>query len=131
MGLLDKASDSLLKKVAKKETIRVPYEQLAEIVNEKFIKGSDDAFLKEVLKTAKGGYFSYMGKYLTSVDKTYTFHVGTRQNNILFLFGGGMEAYVLNNEEKKFYRLDKDRNWKKLYKAVDTAIQTEKTNRSR
>lgn len=129
MGLLDKASDSLLHKVTKKETIRIPYEQLAEIVKEKFIKGSDDNFLKKILKTAKGGYFSYTGKYLTSVDKKYTFHVGTRQNNILFLFGGGMEAYVLNNEENKFYQLDKDRNWKKFYKAVVSAVNTEKLNR--
>lgn len=130
MGLLDKASDSLLKKAAKKETIRISYEQLAEMVTEKFIKNSDDKLLKKVLKTAKGGYFSYTGKYLTSIDKKYTFHVGTRQHNILFLFGGGMEAYIINNEENKFYQLDKDRNWKKFYKSIISAVNAEKLNRT-
>lgn len=129
MGLLDRASDSLIHKVTKQETIRISYKQLAEIVKEKFIIGSDDEFLKKVLKTAKGGYFSYAGKLLNSVDKKYTLSVGTRHNNILFLFGGGMYAYVLDNEENKCYQLDKNRHWKKFYKAVETAINTEKINR--
>ena len=131
MGLLDKVSDSVLKKVTKKETVRVNYEQLAEIVKKQFINGADDDFLKKICKTAKGGYCSYTGKDLTSVDKNYLFHVGTRQNNILFLVGGGMEAYVFNKEEKKFYQLDKNRNWKKFYKSIISTVNAEKLNRNK
>ena len=85
MGLLNKVSDLAVQKISKKETIRLSYDKLSEIVSEKFIKGADDDFLKRICKTAKGGYCSYTGKDLTSIDKNYLFHVGTRQNNILFL----------------------------------------------
>lgn len=129
MGLLNKANDLAVQKISKKETIRLSYDKLSEIVNEKFIKGADDDFLKKICKTAKGGYCSYIGKDLTSIDKNYLFHVGTRQNNILFLVGGGMEAYVLDNEERKFYQLDKNRNWKKFYKSIIYAVNSEKLNR--
>ena len=55
MSLLDKASDLILKKVTKKETIRISYEQLTKLVKDEFIKGANDEFLKKVQKTAKGG----------------------------------------------------------------------------
>lgn len=126
MGLLDRASDWAIGKVTKKETIRIPYQQLADMVREKFIKGADDEFLKKVSKTAKGGYFSAFGKDLVSPDEKYRFHVGTRQNNILFLVGGGMEAYIIDYEANKFYQLDKDRNWKKFYKAVIEDVKKER-----
>ena len=129
MGLLNKVNDLAVQKISKKETIRLPYDKLSEIVSEKFIKGADDDFLKKICKTAKGGYCSYTGKYLTSIDNNYLFHVGTRQNNILFLLGGGMEAYILDKEEKKFYQLDKNRNWKKFYKSIISAVNAEKLNR--
>lgn len=129
MGLLNKVNDLAVQKISKKETIRLSYDKLSEIVGEKFIKGADDDFLKKICKTAKGGYCSYTGKDLTSNDKNYLFHVGTRQNNILFLVGAGMEAYVLDKEENKFYQLDKNRNWKKFYKSIISAVNSEKLNR--
>lgn len=55
MSLLDKASDLILKKVTKKETIRISYEQLTKLVKDEFIKGANDEFLKKVQKNAKGG----------------------------------------------------------------------------
>lgn len=118
MGVFEKFEDKVVGKIAKKDTVRISPDELANMVNDVFIKGASAEELKKVTKTAKGGYCSYSGKWLTSADERYRFHVGSRQNNILFLLGGGMEAYIIDNEENKFYQLEKDRYWKKFYKAV-------------
>ena len=127
MGLLDKVSDFVLKKVTKKETVRVNYEQLTEIVKEQFINGADDEFLNKVLKTAKGGGV-FTQKVLKSNPERYTFFVGGGNR---WFFGREKQSYVFDNVENKFYELDKDRHWKKFYRAVDAAIQTEKISRNK
>ena len=126
MGLLDKVSDSVLKKVTKKETVRVNYEQLTEIVKEHFITGADDEFLNKVLKTAKGGGV-FTQRFLKSNSERYTFFVGG--GNRWFL-GREKQSYVFDNVENKFYKLDKDRHWKKFYRAVAAAVTTEKMSRN-
>lgn len=128
MGLLNKVSDSVVQKITKKETIRIPYEQLSEIVNDEFIKGADDDFLKQVRTTAKGGGMITQ-KNLTSKSERYTLYVGSWNYN--WLFGRRKQTYIFDNSENKFYQLNKDRHWKKFYKAVDAAIQAEKINRTR
>ena len=125
MGLLDKVNDSVLKKVTKKETVRVNYEQLTEIVKEQFINGADDEFLNKVLKTAKGGGV-FTQRTLKSNPERYTFFVGGGNR---WFFGREKQSYIFDNVENKFYRLDKDRHWKKFYKAVGAFITAEKNNR--
>ena len=45
MGIFENLSDKAVEKFAKKETIRVPYEQIVEILKEEFIIGADDEYL--------------------------------------------------------------------------------------
>lgn len=54
MGIIDKASDSLIKKIAKKETIRVTYEELANMTDKLFLSDADGAFAKKSCKNRKG-----------------------------------------------------------------------------
>ncbi len=128
MGLLDNISDSVVKKITKKETIRLTIQQLTEIVKDEFIKGADDEFLGKVLKTAKGGGW-VTKKKLASASGRYILHVGSWNRG--YILGRRKQTYILDNTENKFYQLNKDGHWKKFYKAVKSEIQMEKVNRSR
>lgn len=125
MGLLDRISDAAVKKITKKETVRVSCKALAEIVRDEFIKGADDDFLKKVQKTAKGGGF-FTRRNLNSNDGRYRLFVGGIQR-----MGFGKQTYVVDNVANKFYELEKDRYWKKFYKTVADDIKMEKINRDR
>ncbi len=92
MGLLNNVTDSLVKKIAKAETIRITYQQLAEIVRDEFIKGADDEFLKKVQKTAKGGGW-ITKKNLDSASGRYTLHVGCW--NTGYILGRRKQTYIL------------------------------------
>ena len=127
MGLLDKISDMAIGGLTKKETIRLPYEEVAKIVTEEFIKGADDAGLKKVLKTAKGGFL--IDKEMKSQNERYDFHVGSRPHGLVWL--ASKPVWVFDREENKFYQLDKDLKWKKFYKSIETAVKMEKINRAR
>ena len=127
MGLLDKIGDAAVKGLTSTETIRLSYEDLAKIVEREFIYGSDDAFLAKVRKTAKGGFV--IPKEMKSKNGKYDFHVGTRPNGLLWL--SSKPVWLLDREANKFYQLDKNLKWKKFYKAVETAVNKEKTNRNR
>jgi len=127
MGIFDKAGDLLVKKLTNKETVRLPYDKLTEIVNEEFIMGADDEFLDKVLKTAKGGFFKFSERQLESASERYTLKVGSWNDEIPL----GKVTYVIDNVENKFYQLDKDSRWKKFYKSVEAAVQMEKINRTR
>lgn len=127
MGLFDKMSDMVVGSITKKETIRLPYEELAKFVTDEFIKGADDAWLGKVLKTAKGGLV--IAKDMKSKTGRYDFHVGTRPRGLLWL--ASKPVWILDNEENKFYQLDKDTKWKKFYKATEVAVHMEKINRNR
>lgn len=128
MGLIDKISDMVVGGITKKETIRLPYEELVKIVKDEFIKGADDASLKKVKKTAKGG-FMIISKEMKSKNERYAFHVGTRPYGLVWL--ASKPVWILDNEANKFYQLDKDTKWKKFYKAIDVAVKMEKINRNR
>ena len=127
MGLIDKMSDMVIGGITKKETIRLPYEELAKIIADEFIKGADDVWLAKVVKTAKGG--CVFNKDMKSKNERYNFHVGTRPRGLLWL--ASKPVWILDNEANKFYQLDKDTKWKKFYKAIEVAVNMEKINRNR
>lgn len=127
MGLISKLSDAAINAVTKKETIRLPYEEMANIVEREFIWGADDAFLAKVRKTAKGGFM--MRKEMKSADGRYEFYVGTRPHGLAWM--ASKPVWVFDIETNKFYQLDKNGKWKKFYKMVDAKIKMEKINRSR
>ncbi len=127
MGLVDKMSDMVVGGITKKETIRLPYEELAKIVTDEFIKGVDDARLGKVLKTAKGGVV--FCKEMKSENGRYVFYVGTRPRGLLWL--ASKPAWILDNEANKFYQLDKNIKWKKFYKTIKVAANMERINRNR
>lgn len=128
MGILDNLADKAVEKFAKKETIRLPFEQVAEIVKDEFIIGADEEFLKKVDETAKGGNM-FTEKKLESTSGRYLLHVGNLQRGVAF--GKRKTVWVQDNETNKFYQLDKDSKWKNFYQAVSTAVKMEKINRSR
>jgi len=128
MGLLDNISDTITSKVSKKETIRLQYSQLAEMVKDEFIVGADDEFLNQVVKTAKGGGV-FTERNLLSKDERYLLYVGGWNRG--WIFGISKMIYILDSELNKFYQLDKDRSWKKFYKTVNTDVELEKINRNR
>ncbi len=126
MGVLDKLGDKAVEKFAKKETIRLSYEQMAEIVKKEFIVGADDEFLSQIIKTAKGG--TVKAGTLLSKNGRYEMRVAGDIPNILdLLLGRKKVVWVQDNEANKFYQLDKDRKWKKFYKSVETACKMEKS----
>lgn len=127
MGLISKLGDAVVKGVTDTQTIRVPYDALAQIVTEEFISGAEDDFLAKVLKTAKGGFF--FPKEMKSQNERYDFHVGTRPSRCAWL--NSKPVWLLDHEANKFYQLDKNIRWKKFYKAIKTAVQMEKINRNR
>ena len=127
MGLVDKMSDMVIGGITKKETIRLPYEELAKLVTDEFIKGADDAWLGKVLKTAKGGVV--FNKDMKSENERYELHVGTRPRGLLWL--ASKPVWILDNETNRFYQLDKNTKWKKFYKAVEAAVKMERINRDR
>lgn len=127
MGLLNKFLDSAVALTTGQETVRIPYDALAKIVQEEFVVGSDDTYLEQVRKTAKGGVF--FPKELLSENGRYTLRVGAFQRGFWLL--RSKAAWILDNEQNKFYQLDKDRRWSKFYAAVDTAVKMEMINRDR
>lgn len=128
MGLLDNISDAIVSKISKKETIRLPYSQLAGMVKDEFIVGADDDFLNQISKTAKGGG-AFTVRKLLSKNERYLLYVGGWNRG--WIFGISKMVYILDNELNKFYQMDKDRSWKKFYKTVDTDVKMEKINRNR
>lgn len=127
MGIIGKMDDLVVRGITKKETIRLPYEELAKIVTDEFIKGTDDIWLRKVLKTAKGGFL--FPKDMQSKNERYDFHVGTRPHGLVWL--GSKPVWILDNEANKFYQLDKNIKWKKFYKTIEAAVKMEKINRNR
>ena len=130
MGFIDNLGDKAVEKLTGQETIRLPFDKVAEIVKNEFIKGADDDFLKKVAKTAKGG--AVKARILSSKNERYEMRVSGDIPNILdLLLGRKKVVWIHDNEANKFYELDKDRKWKKFYKAVETACKMERINRSR
>ncbi|MEE1357067.1 MAG: hypothetical protein UHG68_05815 [Clostridia bacterium] len=126
MGLMDKICDKVVDAASSCETIRMPYEELAKIVEREFISGADDLFLAKVQKTAKGGFA--ITKQLKSANSRFDFHVGARPNGCVWL--PSKPVWILDHEYNKFYQLDKNIKWKKFYNAVAEAVNREKTNRN-
>ena len=127
MGLLDKLFDKAAEKLSGKETIRLPYEQMVGLVKDEFITGAEDEYLDYVLKIAKGMWYKKDGKNffnLLSSNGRYLFKV-------LKVSGSKKSVWIEDNETGKFYQLDKDKDWKKFYKEIETAVKMEKINRNR
>lgn len=126
MSILNRLEDVAVAKLSKRETIRLPYSQMADLVNEYFVKGADFLFLEKVLVAAKGGGFITQ-RNLDSVCGRYNLHVGSIKRGILF-FGISKDVWILDNEMNKFYQLDKNMHWKKFFKAVKANIDMERIN---
>lgn len=122
MGLTDKLVDSALHKVFKKETIRLPYEEVTNLIEQYFIAGADDALLENIRKTAKGGII--LAKNLSSKDGRYSLHVEP-----CALLSSSKIVWIFDNDNNMFYQLDKNRKWKKFYQLVDVKIKMERINR--
>lgn len=80
MGLLNWLEDTTTKAATGMETVRISYESLAKIIEKEFISGADEAFLKQVKKTAKGGFV--FNKELITANERYKFHVGALQRGL-------------------------------------------------
>lgn len=127
MGFFDRLSDKAVEKFSGKETIRLPYEQMVGLVKDEFITGADDEYLGYVLKIAKGLWYKKDGEdffNLISANGRYLFKV-------LKVSGSKRSVWIEDHEANKFYQLDKDKDWKKFYKEIETAIKMEQINRSR
>lgn len=120
MGLSDKISDKVVKTVFKKETMRLSPEQLADIIKQEFIDGSDDEYLKSVHKVIKGSVI--LNRYIVSKSERYCLKV---LSGYAFT---GRAVFVEDREVNKFYQLDKDRHYKKLFKIVDSTIKMTRIN---
>ncbi len=133
MGLkkaLDKATD----KISGTTSVQVSMDDLVAKVNEWFITASNDPkYLEKVKKTAKGaGVFSEYGtKSIHSPCGRYELFVDVWNITVL---PGPLEplwhaifpsrsVVIFDNEEKINYRLDKDKDCKKFYKAVAALVK--------
>ena len=116
MGLLDEVTD----KMTNAETVRISYSELAEKINQDFIKEQQNADFDKILKTAKGGFL--IEKNMTSADGRYTFHVGTRPHGLVWL--NSKPAWIFDKQERRFYQLDKNYKWKHFYNAVKNIINS-------
>lgn len=125
MGFLNNLSDSITNAITKKETLRLPYEQMAQLVKDFFITGADDAYLDKVKKEAKGGMLT--NGVLDSADGRYQLKVMVHNRGI----GTGRAVWIYDNQANKFYQLDKDHHFRKFYAAVEAAVNMEKINRNK
>lgn len=131
MGILDRLGDKAVEKITKRETIRLPFDQMAQLVQDWFIAKADDEYLEAVGRTAKcAGVFPV--RKMTSKDEKYNWRVEKLRWSIFDVIRGRRKVvWILDVDAKKFYQLDKDKDWKKFYNAVDTAIKMEKVNRNK
>ena len=105
------------------KTQKIGYEEMSKKVIDAFVIGADEAFLKKVAKTAKGGggLINTVGKALTTKDNKYSFLVGAP----FFFFMKNKSVDFANNESKEMYSLTPTKDWGKFYAAVQTAIAEE------
>lgn len=95
--LLTKIGDAIDKKIFKADTVvRIPYEQLAEIIKTEFIVGADNEFLNKVSKTIKGG--KLLPRKLKSASGQYIL-IGTFKR-FISISGKRVAIGIVNCKEK-------------------------------
>ncbi len=101
------------------------WEQMVQMVTDKFITGSDASFLKKVGKTAKGGgLFNDVGNLLESKDKTVTLCV--LAPFFFFMKSKTVMFTITKPDENVTYTMDSKKDWPKFYQGVLDAIEKEK-----
>lgn len=120
MGLSNMLEDTLVKVINKGESVRLPYDKMAELVHKYFIEDADDEFLREVSQTAKGGTWFKDRKLESSCGK-YTWRVSAplRSFNI---FAVSKNVWIHDKQRNIFYIIEKRSHWKKFYQKVKTDI---------
>lgn len=124
MRVMDKLSDKVLEKFTKKETLRLPYDRMAKLVEDFFVTNADDEFLDKIKKEAKGGVIT--NGVLDSKDGRYQLTVTVHNRGI----GTGKSVWIFDRQSNRFYQLDKDHHFKKFYSAVESAVNMEKIRRN-
>lgn len=118
MKLLDK----LVEKVTGKECIRVTYDRMANMVEERFIRGATDEFLDKLQKTVKCRGVGM--QILPSISGTQTLKVHKSYYFLLNLFMG--KDVVLDDDENKIIYDIKSTEYKKFYNRVMQIIDDER-----
>jgi len=106
------------------KTIKLSYEEIAKKVVDVMVIGADEATLKKVENTAKGGggLFNNIGKAYTTKDKKYTLMVGSP----FLFFMKSKDVTFCENEEKVSYEIQSGKDWQKFYKCIQDAIAKER-----
>ena len=125
MSIIDKGIDKLIGL----EHVNVSYEQLGGMVQEHFIKGAEDKFLKTVQRTAKGGSFSGGIRTLDTGDNRFRLTVNPGAGSFM-VWILGKSVSVVDRVEKKDYTIP-GRDWKKFYKLVTRLVEDEKMSRGK
>ena len=119
---------AIKEKVTGLETVAISWEQMVELVRVHYIAGADDAFLKQVKKTAKSVTFQhYTINTLDTASGRYRLTVYPIIGSFMILLLG-KSVSLTDREEKKDYKIP-GRKWKKFYKGVVAAIEAEKAGR--
>ena len=107
------------------KTIKLSCDEIAKKVVDAMVIGADEATLKKIESTAKGGggLFNNIGKAYSTKDKKYTLMVGSP----LFFFMKSKDVTFCDNEGSVAYELQPGKDWQKFYKYVQDAIAKERT----
>ena len=124
MGLFDKLGDKVVEKLTGKETICLPCENMVQLVSDIFIFGNDEEYLNNLLRIAEGKWYKKDGETyfnITSADGRYMLKVTK-------ISGSKKQVWIQDDAANKFYQLDKDKEWKRFYQAVDARIKMHRIN---
>ena len=129
MGILNKLGDGFVERLTNSETIRLSYEEMSKLVNDYYIAGADDEYLKKVNVISKGGKIKF--RELMSENNRYKYKVSSYPWNVLEAFLKRKSVWIYDNDTDRYYQLDKDTHWKKFYKEIEMLIKFEKINRKK
>ena len=114
MGLFTKICD----KIDKTNTIDVSVDELVKIAKAAFIDGANEAGLKKLLKTVRGGSKFIPSQKMTSADEKYYMYVGTSTFDIILPW---KMTFILENDTRNLYQI-KERDWSKFRKKIKEAV---------
>ena len=114
MGLFNKICD----KIDKTNTVDVSVDELVKIAKAAFIDGANEAGLKKLLKTVRGGSHFIPSQKMTSADEKYYMYVGTSTFDIILPW---KMTFILENDTRNLYQI-KERDWSKFHKKIKEAV---------
>lgn len=125
--MFNKFGDFFDRKMFKADkVVRIPYEQMAEMIKREFIVGSNAEYLKKVLQTLKGGKF--IPRKLESGSEQYVL-VGSFKR-LISVSGKRVAVCLVDNEAKTLYKLEKNLKFSgKLRKMLRADIENEKISK--